>query len=275
MDDKYSSSYYIKNKNNDRISRDLSNLSNEYSSSTPNLNSNSRSREKYKSAFATTQKSEVDFTSLLSDSYGFDKDSKKLDYEDNTNKNRVSAQIWSPRGVSGGKYDTTEIPAYGKKYGTIHYRKSHDVEELYASELLLNNNNNNNNSNILSDTNSQDISNQTQARVNIMKFFVENRYNLDRKTNSCGILLDKKDDIDKNLQTLNFDQQIKKEYSDEDDNMVTAVDGSIKDISDLVKDEEKEKDKEKDKDKGKKKHKANYIYLNRILLKRMMIYRHQ
>ena len=253
MDDKDSSSFDIKGKSNtDRISRDLSNLSNEFSSSTPNL-INGRLREKYKSAYAVTQRSEVDVITPLSDSYGFDKDSKKLDNEDNSNKNRVSTQFWSPRGMSG-KFDTAEIPAYGKKYGTIHYRRSHDVDELYASEFL-NNNNNNSNSNIIStDTNSQDISNQTQARVNIMKFFVENRYNLDRKTNSCGILLDKKDEIDKNLQTLNLDQHTKKEDSDEDDNMVTTIDSSMKDVTELVKEEEKEKEKEKDK--GKKKHKS-------------------
>jgi len=220
----------------DSESKSKNNMKSDYAISTPNLfiNTTATTIDNNKSTLTATPQSAVEIVYPL--------DRKNVD---NANKNnyrksdfietfdtfdkRSSNQYRTVRHhMSSGKFDVNEIPAYGKKYGTIHYRKSHDIDDIYTSEIILNSNPDGND-----DKNHQEISNQTQAKVNLMKYFVENRYNIDKKkAYSIGAILDDNDNDNR--------------HGNSDEELSVNI-GSSRDTIETSKEEEKEKKKHKHK----------------------------
>lgn len=237
-----------KNKINDKNS-DVINSTGEYANSTPNLSINTNAHrfenEFRRNYIITSPKSAIENKTPLSDAFGFEKDSSKvLGYKklggDNDSENydkRSSYQCRTVRHINSGKFDASEIPAYGTKYGTIHFRKSHDIEEMYSSELILNTQDSSKEQN---DKNHESISNQTQAKVNIMKYFVENRYNIDKKKSySSSALLDSKDENE----VGKYQKQEHQKRKDNSDNDLSTNIDSSRDTVETSKDDDKKKHK--------------------------------
>ncbi|ORX60217.1 ras GEF [Piromyces finnis] len=233
----------LKDKTNYNVKEttNVDNLNSDISTSTPNLFVSTNSiDDNNRSSLMSCPKSALEMFPL-----------DKTNKENNSNKNlyrksdyiesfdhldkRSSTQYRTIRHhMSSGKFDASEIPAYGKKYGTIHYRKSRDFEDIYTSDFVLNSIDGH------EDKNHQEISNHTQAKVNLMKYFVENRYNIDKKkAYSICTLID-----DNGNNNENDDKQQNKKKEDSDDELSVNIESS-KDTIETTRDEEKEKKKNK------------------------------
>jgi hypothetical protein len=198
----------------------------------------------------TSPKSAIETKTPFSEAFGTERDYKVIGYKklggdsDDDSKEsldkRSSYQCRTVR-LNNGRLDTSEIPAYGKKYGTIHFRKSHDLNEMYNSELVLSSD-----MKEQIDKSNEGISNQTQAKVNIMKYFVENKYNIDKKKSySIGTLMDNKDNnvVDK---SSSYKSGQMKRKDDSDDEFSSTIESS-KDTIDKIKEDKESKRKDKHK----------------------------
>ncbi|ORY23523.1 hypothetical protein LY90DRAFT_123760 [Neocallimastix californiae] len=241
----------IKKENKTNIDKfiEMNNEGTESSSSTPNLQINTNTQnfdnEFRRNYNYTGSKSAVEGKTSLSDAFGFDRDSRVLGYkrlggdtDSNENiDNRNSYQCRTIRHINSGKFDISEIPAYGKKYGTIHFRKSHDFDEIYASELILNTDNMKDQA----DKNNEDSNNQTQAKINIMKYFSENKSNVDKKKSySIGVLTDNKDENE----NYKLSKPGKLKGKDSEDDFSINIDSS-KDTIETTNENDKKKNKNK------------------------------